>query len=206
MVKIHVFDFALLKEWLGTCQDFFKMVIKPGSNMPLKSIFAIKQDDWAKAFTEWCVLHFWWSLLVQISANMLLMVITGFDAVYMGSLITNLIIYTVLGYMWSHIGWFAVTKQEGCLCFWFICVTHGNILILIMGCFFWLYAAALIINSVTWLAVNALGFIYVIIYGTYAVPMFYMGLACFMTWKQDPNKGANEAETVVGDPTTIGKA
>eukprot|EP00927_Polykrikos_kofoidii_P076017 TRINITY_DN7263_c0_g1_i2.p1 TRINITY_DN7263_c0_g1~~TRINITY_DN7263_c0_g1_i2.p1 ORF type:complete len:205 (+),score=17.71 TRINITY_DN7263_c0_g1_i2:197-811(+) len=197
-MKFHICDVSLLQGWCQTCGEYLQHATHPGSHVSLKRIFSVNQADWQKTFTEWTVVHLYWSMLINLVANILLIV---WVPAFLMATIYRMCVFLIVGYIWSHMGWFAVVKQEGCLCFWFCCLTHGSVLILIQGILLWMWALSLLVNSISYFEWHIVGYLYSLIYVTYAVPLFYLGLACVMQWKQSPEKGC---QTVTVEPQVAG--
>lgn len=196
---VHVFDVNLAKEWLNTLKEYAGFLLKPP--LGIMSIWnPLRTESLKDWFTTWSVVQFWWGIVINI-ASVLLMVLL-IDSSGLISAIVNSVVGVITAFLWAYIGWFGIEKKDGCCCFVVVCITDMPLLYLIYGIWLILWGALAIVNSTLYISVAALGFVYTICYGSYGVPLIYMGLACvklFLANKDDPSKGAT-SEVVIGKP------
>mmetsp|Transcript_77893 Transcript_77893/g.226046 ORF Transcript_77893/g.226046 Transcript_77893/m.226046 type:complete len:211 (-) Transcript_77893:208-840(-) len=197
----HIADISLAKEWLGTCGEYFQNIKKPFGKMGFKAMFRCNEDNLDDWFTTWSVVQFWWAVIVSVVCAILFLAFVGFDI----SAIQNLLVSILGAYMWAHMGWFAVTKKQGCCCFCCcFCISQAPILLLIFGIWLIIWSVLLVVQSLAMISLFALGFVYTILYVTYAVPLTYMGIIMVKKWqtlKGDPPFGKT-SRVVVGNPTS----
>mmetsp|Transcript_82853 Transcript_82853/g.239361 ORF Transcript_82853/g.239361 Transcript_82853/m.239361 type:complete len:202 (+) Transcript_82853:89-694(+) len=195
----HILDISLLQEWLGTCQEYFPLVLKPFSKMSPKQIFSCNQSNLEDWFTVWSAIQVWWALIINIIAIVLLFVFYS-DGDVVGPGVRNLVVGVITAYIWAHMGWFAVVKKQGCCCCCIVCMSQAPILLLIYGIWLILWGVLTILNALEWLDLFDEAFLYVICYGSYAIPLLYMGIAMLKIWnnkKSEPQLGDTSA-TVIG--------
>jgi len=197
---IHVFDIDLAKEWCGTLKEYFGYILKPFAAMSFKEIWnPMRKEKLEEWFQTWSVLQFWWSIVVNITSAVLLLVLI--DGSLIGTAIQNSVIGVVTAFIWAHVGWFSISKKNGCCCFLFVCISDAPIMFLIYGLWLIIWGALTVVNSLAFLNLAALGFVYTICYGSYCVPMIYMGLACVKIWmskKSEPALGSNSGQVIIG--------
>lgn len=193
----HILDFSLLQEWLGTCGEYLKCVQKPFSKMAFKDMWKCNNTNLQDWFQTWSVVQFLWAVIVNIVVAVILSISGDVP-----SGIYCLVVGSVSAWFWAHIGWFAVVKKEGCCCLFIFCVSKAPLVLLIVGVWFIIWAALLILNSLSYIAAHSLGFIVTVCYATYAVTLIYMGMIMVKMWMQ------KSGEPQLGDTSAvvIGKA
>mmetsp|Transcript_37876 Transcript_37876/g.75492 ORF Transcript_37876/g.75492 Transcript_37876/m.75492 type:complete len:201 (+) Transcript_37876:52-654(+) len=194
----HILDISLVQEWLGTCNEYVACVRKPFSRMSFKQMWSCSQSDLQAWFQTWSVVQFWWSVIINIAACVILVVLA--DNV-VGAAVSNCIAGIITAYLWAHLGWFAVVKKDGCCCCCIVCMSQAPILLLIFGLWLILWGVVVICNSLAYLDKFDLGFLYVICYASYAVPLLYMGAAMLKMWqgKSSERQLGDTHATVVGN-------
>eukprot|EP00428_Durinskia_dybowskii_P045258 CAMPEP_0170343924 /NCGR_PEP_ID=MMETSP0116_2-20130129/73142_1 /TAXON_ID=400756 /ORGANISM="Durinskia baltica, Strain CSIRO CS-38" /LENGTH=312 /DNA_ID=CAMNT_0010597587 /DNA_START=315 /DNA_END=1252 /DNA_ORIENTATION=+ len=150
----------------------------------------------------------WWALIINIIAIVLLFVFYS-DGDVVGPGVRNLVVGVITAYIWAHMGWFAVVKKQGCCCCCIVCMSQAPILLLIYGIWLILWGVLTILNAIEWLDLFDEAFLYVICYGSYAIPLLYMGIAMLKIWnnkKSQPQLGDTSAMSSAGgvDPAAPG--
>jgi len=196
----HVFDIDLAKEWCGTLKEYLGYILKPFSAMGFKEIWnPMRKDKLEEWFQTWSVLQFWWAIIVNITSAVLLLVLI--DSSFIGAAIQNSVVGVFTAFIWAHVGWFSISKKNGCCCFLVFCITDAPIMFLIYGLWLVIWGALTVVNSLAWISMASLGFVYTICYGSYCVPMIYMGIACIKIWmskKSEPPLGSNSKQVIIG--------
>eukprot|EP00928_Gymnodinium_smaydae_P006504 TRINITY_DN1230_c0_g2_i3.p1 TRINITY_DN1230_c0_g2~~TRINITY_DN1230_c0_g2_i3.p1 ORF type:complete len:203 (+),score=56.11 TRINITY_DN1230_c0_g2_i3:55-663(+) len=195
----HVFDLELAKEWAGTLKEYCGFIIKPFSAMGFMEIWnPMRTDKLEEWFQTWSVLQFWWAILINIASAIILLLLI--DMSFIGAAIQNSVIGIFSAFIYAHLGWFSVAKKNGCCCFLVVCISDMPIIYLIYGIWLIAWGALTVVNSLSWISLAALGFVYTICYGSYCIPMIYMGIVCiriFLTKKDNPT-GSGANEVVIG--------
>jgi len=195
----HILDCALLQEWVNTCNEYIQYVLKPFSRMSFKQMWSCNQSDLEGWFQTWSVVQFWWSVIINIAACILFIVLSDKEK---GAGISNAVGGIITAYLWAHLGWFSVVKKGGCCCCIIVCMSQAPILLLLFGLWLILWGIMVILNAIKYIDYfDGWGFIYVILYASYAIPLLYMGVAMLKIWsnkKNEPQFGNTNA-TVVGN-------
>ncbi|CAK8989143.1 unnamed protein product [Durusdinium trenchii] len=176
----HLLDTKLAQEYSGTCQEYTGYVKKPGFCHNLKQMLTCKQSDWGTAFREWGILQLYVAVVVAIVAA-IIDIVNGEANVVQVTI--QCCLQIIFGYIFAHLGWFAVVKKDGCFCCIVACCECPPIL-LFWGILMMLWACAAVASAVTALSVCTICIINVVLQGIYAIILFYMGYACLNIWIQ----------------------
>jgi len=202
-MTLHVFDVKLVQEWFATCGEYCGFVMRPFGKMGFKAIWSLNQSNLEDWLQTWSVLQFWWAVIVNIAALLILIIMGGGD--YIASAIQNCMISALMAYVYAHVGWFGILKKNGCCCFCIVCLSDMPILNLILGVWLIVWGGLMVVNSLAYLSAFDLGFLYTIIYASYVIPLVYMGIACIKLWQKnkgsDGGVGSGVSNTVVGQQT-----
>jgi len=184
MSTFHICNIDLVKEYCGTCGEYFPLVLKPFQTIPFKDIWKCNQSNWEDAFRTWGAFQVWLALICVVVANLL--IIISFGAEYIGNAIVSIIYQMVIGYAIAHLGWFAVTKKDGCCCLFVVCCTNAKVFILLWGLWCFLWGVFMVVNALQYLGLGGLAVVSAIFYIVYAVSLIYMGICLVKIWQ---NKG-----------------
>jgi len=195
MATFHVFNIDLVKEYCATCGEYFALVKKPFQTIPFKKIWGCNQDNWEDAFRTWGAFQVWLAGIIITLSN--LIVIISFPE-YIGSAIFNILYGIGIAYFIAHLGWFSVTKKDGCCCCCVVCCTGGKIFILLWGILCILWGLSAIMSALTYMGYGGAAFISGILYFIYAISLVYMGICLVRVWqaKGSEVKPANIASVV----------
>mmetsp|Transcript_19856 Transcript_19856/g.54846 ORF Transcript_19856/g.54846 Transcript_19856/m.54846 type:complete len:213 (-) Transcript_19856:106-744(-) len=195
--KVKLFDFDVVSAYFGTCNEYMRILANPFDPIPFTRLVCCSQSDWASAYTEWGVLQFFISIIVNVVTLVLFIIVwTGQWFLYLHIVVQKL----VLSYLVAHYGWFAVAKKEGCCCFIILCC-EGHIVLVIWGILVFLLGAYNIFLAVLHIDLFPLAFILVILNAIHGVVLVYMGFCALMLWNTRGSDGLrNVTASVVGNP------
>lgn len=181
-MTFHFCNIELLKEYIGTCGEYFGYMKKPFADIPFKQMWGCKQDDWETALRQWGIFQFFVCVGSNILANIIYMAMAPEAA---GSAIFNIIYNIAIGYLTAHISWFAAIKKQGCLCCCCcLCFTDAPILLAIWGAWCCLWGVLTILTSLSYIGLwDGVGFLYTLMYLLYGVTMVYTGVCLIRIWK-----------------------
>jgi hypothetical protein len=172
-MKIHIFDIEFVKEYFGTCGEYIAIVKKPFQTIPFKGIWSCNQSNWEDAFRTWGAFQVWLAGITISLSNLL--VIISFPE-YIGGAIMNIIYGVLVAYITAHLGWFSVTKKDGCCCGCCVCCSGQPVFILLMGIWCILWGLQAILGALTFLGYGGVAILSAIFYIVYAVSLIYMGV------------------------------
>lgn len=180
MAAVHVFNIDLVKEYFSTCGEYFALVKKPFQTIPFKKIWGCNQSNWEDAFRTWGAFQVWLAGIIITLSN--LIVIISFPE-YIGTAIFNIIYGIATAYLFAHLGWFSVTKKDGCCCCFVVCFTGGKVFILLWGLWCVLWGLQTIMSGLTYLGYGGAAAIAGILYIIYAIAWVYMGVCLIRVWQ-----------------------
>jgi len=199
MSTVHVFNIDLVKEFFGTCGEYFGYVKKPFQTIPFKQIWGCNQSNWEDAFRTWSAFQVWLAGILLTLSN--LIVIISFPE-YIGSAIVNVIYGVALAYLFAHLGWFSVAKKDGCCCACIVCCTGSKVFILLWGIWCLLWGLQTLLGGLTYLGYGGAAAISGILYMLYAVSWIYMGVCLIKVWQ---GKGSEVMPAKI-QPVVVGEA
>jgi hypothetical protein len=135
-MQLKIFDIGILKEWIGTSGEFFKVCAGPGLGAP--------SDD-PKVLTKWLVSSMY-VLIITYLVNIGYFVLGGGGIV--GGLIA-FVQYAITAFIQTWVFWYAFAKREPpCCCLLVVCIEDWKPMHLIMGVLLVLSGVLQAINSV----------------------------------------------------------
>jgi len=198
MAKVEFFNIDLVKEYFNTCGEYFNLVKKPFQTIPFKQIWSCNQSNWEDAFRTWGAFQVWLAAGIILLSNIIL--VAAFPK-YIGTAIFNIIYGICTAYLWAHLGWFCVSKKDGCCCALVVCCTGGKIFILLWGiwCVFW--GVLMIISAIDYIGYGGAATVAGLLYCVYTISWIYMGVCLIRVWQ---SKGSEVTpvkmkEVVVGE-------
>lgn len=182
MSTFHVCNIDLLKEYCNTCGEYFPLVLKPFQTIPFKQLWSCNQSSWPDAFRTWGAFQVWLALICNVIANLCVIIVVP---EYIGQAIVNIIVNTIVAYGIAHLGWFAVTKKDGCCCCLVFCCTNAKVFILLWGVLCFLWGLWMVLTALNWIGLGGLAVVSAILFVVYAVSLIYMGICLVRIWNSE---------------------
>jgi len=172
IMQLKIFDIGIVKEWIATSGEFFKVCTGPGAGAP--------SDD-PKVLTKWLVLSMY-VMIITYLINIGYFVLSG------GGIVGGLISfaqYVITAFIQTWIFWFMFAKREpACCCFCVVCIEDWKPMHLVAGILLILSGALQAVNSVLSLLTMLANMttavmvyaVFVAFYCLYAVTLIGVGL------------------------------
>jgi hypothetical protein len=187
----HIFDIKLAQEWWGTCNEYVGFLKSPFNPIPVKSLISFNQSDWAEAYKEWGILQFYVGVITAIVFGC---VFASYHGGYgpghgygnggTSGLAFQVLYRIVLAYLFAHYSWFAVTRRNGCCCFFIVICVECPLMLLLWGILCMVYGILGFIGAFSYVAHCGICILFAICQAVYSITLFYMGLCCFKIWMQ----------------------